>query len=342
MNRIISFIESAGGCIGMDLFIGLLIQDYYSKNLIGKDFITSSETGTTLSISISEWIKKNINKSSFDLTETGPGSGNLICSILDHLLQSFNADIIENIYLVENSSLMIETQKRNIYKRHAEILSKFIWIDDLYKLEDKIKTKSNLVKDICNEKKQIFINNEFFDAIPIKQFIVEDNKVYEIVVTTKNRKLFFGKINCNELNIIDIKKYAECHGHFKNGDIIEISPTRNMFINEICKLIQEFNGCALNIDYGYYHAKKNCTIKLIKNHKILENHIENFFEADISSDVDFKMIDLISKKYSKVESKIHSQESFILNNITNKDQTDFEYIISDLSKNFLVSELIVK
>lgn len=54
----------------------------------------------------------------------------------------------------------------------------------------------------------IFLGNEFFDAIPIKQFKIIKNKIYEKYVKLGNDykiKSFYKKINSNELKVI--KKY---------------------------------------------------------------------------------------------------------------------------------------
>ena len=104
-----------------------------------------------------------------------------------------------------------------------------------------IKTKIEWVSNLNKIKKSpsIFIANEFFDAIPIKQFIKKKNLWFEKHVNfkDKNNIFFFEKK-------VDIKK-IENKINFKishNQNFVEYSELGLKYLREISKVIKKNAG----------------------------------------------------------------------------------------------------
>ena len=150
---------------------------YTQRNALGSngDFITSPEIsqmfGEILGLCLAQyWIDLN-RPARFALVELGPGNGTLMLDIL-RAGSSVNGFIDAcKIYLVEASSKLKRQQQKKLSQFNVN------WItDDL--LLPKVPT--------------FFIANEFFDALPVKQYQRKNDLWYEIQVGLKNVKLSLG------------------------------------------------------------------------------------------------------------------------------------------------------
>ena len=104
---------------------------------------------------MSAWEKLGKPKN-FNFVELGPGDGSLTKVFVDTIKKFPDLNSSINIYLYEKSELLKNVQKK--IKR-----SKVKWIGNF----DKIRKGP-----------VIFFGNEFFDAIPIKQFLLEKKNLY--------------------------------------------------------------------------------------------------------------------------------------------------------------------
>ena len=138
----------------------------------------------------------------------------------------------------------------------------------------------------------IFIANEFFDALPIKQFIKKKGKWYERYVKFNN------KINAEYLDILfDIKKLEE-EIKFKislKQNFIEYSPLALEYLKDITNKINLNTGGILIIDYGYLDKKMKNTIQAVSKHKYT-NILNNFRNSDITYNLSFNLISQIIGK----------------------------------------------
>ena len=125
------------------------------------DFVTSPNISNLFSEMIAIWIistwelfgkPKKIN-----VVELGPGDGSLVKVLIKVFKRFPEFNLAKRIYLFDESKLLKKFQKKNI-KNSVK------WIDDF-----------NSIKGAP----AIFFGNEFFDAIPIKQFKREKNILFE-------------------------------------------------------------------------------------------------------------------------------------------------------------------
>ena len=164
------------GEIPLDKFINLSLYNkkngyYMKKNPFGKkgDFITAPNISRLFSEMIAIWIIsfwKNLGSPrNFNLIELGAGNGEMMKVLLESF-QNFPSFLEScNIIIHEKSPILIRIQKEKLSK------SKIIWVSQINKIK---------------KNPSIFIANEFFDAMPIKQFRKQRNIWYEKFVNFEN------------------------------------------------------------------------------------------------------------------------------------------------------------
>ncbi|MFN7038883.1 MAG: class I SAM-dependent methyltransferase [Alphaproteobacteria bacterium] len=275
---------------------------YYNNNdTIGElgDFITSPEIsqlfGEMIGLWCADvWYKLNCPKE-FILVELGPGKGTLI----DDLLRSTkNIPGFHNaiqIHLVEISA--------NLRERQEEILSKYnipkYWHKSIKNLPDNLPS--------------IYIANEFFDALPINQYIKLKDDWFEITISLNeiDEELCFVYMPVMDKVKTDLENDYD---HLTHNSIVEISSKSIEIIKTIGDNIVKNNGAALIIDYGYtdpYSERKatSSTLQAIKNHKF-HPILKDIGKADISAHVDFYTL-AEAVKVKSINPQITTQGKFL-------------------------------
>ena len=284
--------------IPIDQFIDKSLYDktfgyYMKKNPFGVkgDFITSSNVSVLFSEMIAIWIVsfwENLKcPKKFNLVELGGGNGEMM-KILNQSFEKFpkfKSACIVNILEKSNYLKKIQKKKINNYK-----------INWLKNLDD--------LKNIPT----IFIANEFFDALPIKQFIKKKNIWYERYINISDLNKSHFKDISFDMNKFEKKIQFNIS---KNQDFIEYSPLTLTYIKKIIKKIELYNGGILIIDYGYNSKKTKNTLKAISNHKF-SDILKNIGSSDISYNINFTFLKALIKKISNLNIKITNQRKFLL------------------------------
>ena len=153
----------------------------------------------------------------------------------------------------------------------------------------------------------MYIANEFFDAIPIKQFFKKKDGWIERFVKLKNlKKAEFKEKKTNIKKLEDKLKFKIS----KNQNVIEYSPEAFKYLKTICEIIQKNDGGILIIDYGYLNSKMHETLQAIKNHKY-SNVIEDIGESDITYNINFNLFEKFISQFSNLKSIITNQKKFL-------------------------------
>ena len=129
----------------------------------------------------------------------------------------------------------------------------------------------------------IFFGNEFFDAIPVKQFSRKRNLFMEKYYSL-NKKNKIDEIykKASDKDIALIKKFKI----LKNLKFIEFPKLALKNLNKIIKKISKLEGCILLIDYGYLRPNNQNTLQSVIKHK--KNRLfNNLGKADITAHVNF-------------------------------------------------------
>lgn len=241
---------------------------YSSKQPFGSegDFITAPELSSFFGEFVGAWVidfwlKLNCPKP-FHLIELGPGRGILMEDILRvaKLYPEFHEAL--HIHLVEISPALKSVQKEAVQHSHLT------WHDNLEELP---------VGD-C-----LFIGNEFFDALPIRQFQMHQDKWHETYVTCADEKLEFCLVESKHVELLNQEKdLSDC----QNGACYEINEAALQYLDQIQIHLEANNGGGLFFDYG--HSKPDYQDSLRAFHKHTQLHpLEKPGHVDITSNVPF-------------------------------------------------------
>ena len=283
--------------IPLDKFISNVLYNkkfgYYSKKVpFGKDgdFVTAPEISFLFSEMLALWVVsfwEHLKKPKiFNIVELGPGSGQMNLTLIKVFKKFPRFFKSTNIFLYEKSKSLRKLQKKNLFGEKIKWISNF----------------NNITSGPV-----IFLGNEFFDAIPIKQYKKIDNILYEKYVKLKNNSkitTLFKKTNLK--NTKELRKFDL----LKNQSFIEFTKQGLKELSLITDTIKQLNGGLLLIDYGSLKQSNNDTLQSVKNHK--KNMLfDNIGDADITSLVNFNLLKTFFKIKNLQTNKIVTQEFFL-------------------------------
>jgi len=142
----------------------------------------------------------------------------------------------------------------------------------------------------------LLVANEFFDAIPIRQFEKRHNKWFERCIGAEGMGFMPA--------VLDNAQGA-------NGDVIEFAPQRLEIAREIARRLAKQTGCALIIDYGHLQSAPGDTLQAVRAHEYVAV-TDQPGESDITSHVDFEAL---AKALSQGGAAVHlaiTQRAFLL------------------------------
>ena len=132
----------------------------------------------------------------------------------------------------------------------------------------------------------VFLGNEFFDAIPIKQFLRKESFLFEKYFSlNENNQIseVYKKISSKVFS--RIKKFKS----LQKLEFIEFPQLGLDELEKMTKKISKLNGGILLIDYGYFKPNNNNTLQSVMRHK-KNNLFSNLGQADITSLVNFSLL----------------------------------------------------
>ena len=283
--------------ISLDKFINISLYNkvsgyYMKKNPFGEkgDFITSPNISILFSEMISIWIIalwEKLNKpKKINIVELGAGNGEMMFNIIKTSNQFLSFKNSCNFLIFEKSPYLKKIQKEKLKNFNVN------WLKKLNQI---------------NNDPTIFIGNEFFDSLPIKQFIKKKRNWFEIYVdlSSKNKKFIEKKI--------DFKKFEKKIGInlSKNEKFIEFSPLMFKSLKKISDIINKKNGGLLIIDYGYFNKKMFNTLQSVKKHK--EINIFNYgSDCDITHLLNYKFIKKVAEKFKLKVNGFSTQRDFLM------------------------------
>ena len=285
--------------IALDKFIDYCLYDkkngyYMVKNPFGitGDFVTAPNISRFYSEMIAVWTISFWESlgcpKKFNLIELGAGNGEMM-KVMIESFKKFPSFLNScNILIHEKSPKLISVQKNKIQ------FKKIKWIKNFKSL-----------KKLPN----IFLANEFFDAIPIKQYVKEGNHWYErlIKVTDKNN-LNYEKRKTNIKTLIKKTNFNISN----KQNFIEYSPLGINYLEQIMKIIDKYQGGLLIIDYGYYERKFKNTLKAIYNKKH-SNFLDKIGKSDITHNINYYLFNKIMENYKNLTNNYTTQKKFLTN-----------------------------
>ena len=284
--------------IPLDDYINLCLYDkkngyYIKKNPFNDkgDFVTAPNISRLFSEMIAVWVvnfwQSLGSPKNFNLVELGAGNGEMM-KILIESFRNFPVFFEScKIIIHEKSLLLKKIQKKKLSN------DKIIWLTNLKKIK---------------KNPTIFIANEFFDSIAIKQFIKLKDSWFERFVNIKNKdKAFFFDKKINMKNFEKKINYPISN----KQNFIEYSETGINYLRFISEIIKKNNGGALIIDYGYLNHKMRNTLQAISNQRH-SNVLKNIGNSDITYNINFSLFKKIIRDIDEIRELTTNQGDFLI------------------------------
>ena len=227
------------------------------------DFITAPEIsqmfGELLGLCIAQaWIDQG-RPNRFTLAEVGPGRGTLMADMLRATKNIEGFHRAADIVLIEASAKLIAQQKKTLSAVQPR------WISQLDDLPDQ---------------PLFLVANEFYDALPIRQFMRQGAAWRERQVGSEGGNLSWGLGPALPQPFLN-PRLADTD----DGTMVEYAPAAGPITVQISARINAHGGAALILDYGDWQPKGD-SFQAVKAHEKI-GPLETPGAADLTAHVDF-------------------------------------------------------
>lgn len=288
---------AAGGPISIADFMGLALSHpehgyYIKRDPLGArgDFITSPEISQIFGEMIGLWcaqIWAQMGGGPISIVELGPGRGTLMNDLLRATKSAVGFHESITIHMVETSPTLAHAQYLTLRDAHPRIE----WLDSV----DELPANRTLV-----------IANEFFDALPIKQYVMTKEGMREKRVSWNLEKNSFEFILAEPGLML-----AKSGTTIPEGTVMEHSPACRSVMRKLAGHIKQHGGAALVIDYGYLGEAHHDTLQALKSH-LFHPVLSDPGEADITAHVDFTSLMDIAREAGNIVSPLTNQGEFLI------------------------------
>ena len=253
------------GPIGVDVFmaeaLGHAEYGYYMRrDPFGRqgDFVTAPETsqmfGELMGLwCVDAWQQAGAPKRAL-LIELGPGRGTLMADALRAMAVLPAAREAFAIHLVETSRHLRQIQRVALADHEVD------WHDEL--------------DDIDDDFPAFIIANEFFDALPVRQFVATATGWRERLIASDGEA--FSPLLAEAATVDSLPPLAPA------GRVTEISPAREAVMTSLAERLVRDGGAGLVIDF----AGNGDTLQAVRDH----HHADRFADpgdADLAAAVNF-------------------------------------------------------
>ena len=187
----------------------------------------------------------------FTLAEAGPGRGTLMADILRAIRKAPGMAEAAEVTLIEASAHLRQVQRNR--------LGAVAHLDSVEELPSK---------------PLFLIANEFFDALPIRQYQRTNDGWCERMVGLSDTGLRLG-----------LGPVVQLPRNGRPGDVVEECPAAPAIVEAIARRIAAYGGAAIFVDYGGWNGYGD-TFQALRNHAP-EDPLARPGEADLTAHVDF-------------------------------------------------------
>jgi SAM-dependent MidA family methyltransferase len=259
------------------------------------DFITAPEVSQLFGEMIGvffvhAWQKHLMPRRAVCIAEIGPGRGTMMADIL-RVISKLAPDLynLADVHLVETSPALTGIQAETLVA-HREKVHWHLSFDDI------------------PDGFLLLVGNEFFDAVPIRQFVKTASGFRErLVGLDDNDELTFAA----GMTGIDPSLLPSGHRHQPVGSIVELAPARSAIMQAIADRLFNSGGTALFFDYGHTQPGFGDTLQAVLKHTY-DPPLAHPGEADLSSHVDFAALADVAKARSVHVNGLMTQGDFLL------------------------------
>jgi SAM-dependent MidA family methyltransferase len=241
---------------------------YVTRDPLGTqgDFTTAPEIsqifGEMIGLAIAQyWIDLG-QPPRFVLAELGPGRGTMMADILraTRAVPGFHA--AADLHLVEASPVLRGQQSQTLASYDPR------WVAQLSDLPDA---------------PLFLVANEFFDALPIRQFIRQKSGWSERVIGLDGDDLVFGLTTETRYDFLETWR-----ADTKTGEMVEYSLPQTGIAEEIASRIAQSGGVAFVFDYGSWGSGSD-TFQAVSRHQKV-HPLAKPGRADLTAHVDFRAL----------------------------------------------------
>ncbi len=241
---------------------------YMGRDPLGArgDFITAPEVSQMFGELIGLWCAETWQRlgapSEIALVELGPGRGTLMADALRAARQVPDFTAALGVHLVEVSPSLRALQAERLAAADP------CWHESLADLPDG---------------PALFVANEFFDALPLRQLVKGEDGWCERLVTCQDGAFAF---TCSAPSPVLAELVPAALRGAPAGSLFEVSPAARTVAGEIARRIARDGGAALAIDYGHDRSALGETLQALRHHARHEV-LADPGTADLTGHVDF-------------------------------------------------------
>jgi NADH dehydrogenase [ubiquinone] 1 alpha subcomplex assembly factor 7 len=264
---------------------------YTTQKVFGTegDFTTAPETSQLFGEMIGVWAVlewERLGKpAAFNLVELGPGRGTLMRDLLRAVSHVIDFVQAAQIHFVEASPALQAQQKQAV----ESFAVPTTWHDT--------------VTSIRLDQPKLVIANEFFDALPVRQFIIQDQHWHERVIISDQDGFGWSTRAADPASLPDSARLDD-------GTVYEqAAPAWDIFA-DLCQRMAASSGAILVIDYGdYMEPRFGDTLQSLKKHDFVDV-LEAWDQADITVHVDFQALENIAQRHD-LKTRFLMQREFL-------------------------------
>ena len=241
---------------------------YATRDPLGRagDFTTAPEIsqmfGEVLGLQLAQvWMDQGA-PNPFTLAELGPGRGTLMADMLRATSRVPGFHDALSLHLVEASAPLRAAQATRLAQYHP------VWHDSA---------------DTLPDLPLYLIANEFFDALPIRQFLRQGDGWAERMVGAKGDALCFGLSPPAPLDAL-----AHRLDDTGQGQIVETRARAEPVMEAVSTRIMAHGGYALIVDYGDWRSRGD-TMQALRAHRF-DDPLAHPGAADLTAHVDFEAL----------------------------------------------------
>ncbi len=256
---------AAEGPIGVDEFMAAANAHYYATRDplgAGGDFITAPEIhqmfGELIGAALADVWDRADRPSDAVFAELGPGRGTLANDALRVLRR---AGFEGGVHLVETSPTLRAAQ--------AKLLPE---------------AKSHDAIEELPAAPLLLVANEFFDALPVKQWVGNEER--------------------------HVTHHVMGFAFTLEGTIREISPARERAAETLARHLSSYGGVAIVIDYGYAGGERGDTLQAVRDHRFADP-LKTPGEQDLTAHVDFAALAEAARRSGARVSRVASQGAWL-------------------------------
>ncbi|QMV01136.1 class I SAM-dependent methyltransferase [Devosia sp. D6-9] len=253
------------------------------------DFITAPEVSQMFGeligfFLVNLWQQMNEPRS-FTLLELGPGRGTLMSDVMRVTKRAEGFANAAHLQLFETNSVLKAEQD----KRLGQYLP--YWADEI---------------DAVSDDPLLVVANEFFDALPIRQFVKGEDAWHERQVGLRDGKRAFGL----SPTPIPAEILPEEVRNAPVGAIYEAGIAASDVMARLAARVAAQGGAILAIDYGYGRTQTGETLQAVARHAYADPLAEPG-EADLSAHVDFDALGKVATAAGLVVQPLTPQGLFL-------------------------------